>query len=118
MSEALLNIISNGVQAIGDRPGKVRVTLDAKPPKGMVTLLVEDSGCGIPPEHLQRIFDPFFTSKEVGRGTGLGLSIGYGIIEECGGGVRVESRPGQGSRFFIDLPLPQNDFAAHLKAGR
>ena len=111
MSEALLNIIINGVQAVGEGPGEVRVHLDSadKSDSGSVTLVIEDSGCGIAPEDLPHIFDPFFTRKKVGEGTGLGLSIGYGIIEECLGTVRVESAPGAGTRFFITLPLPRPD---------
>ena len=119
MSEALLNIIINGIQAVGEGPGEVRVYLDGAArldstarldtePES-VTLVVEDSGCGIAPEDLPHIFDPFFTRKKVGEGTGLGLSIGYGIIEECLGTVRVESVPGSGARFFITLPLPRPD---------
>ena len=57
------------------------------------------------PETLQRIFDPFFSTKEVGQGTGLGLYVVYGIIEEHKGSIRAESTPGQGTTFFIRLPL-------------
>ncbi len=105
MSEALLNIIINGIQAVGDGPGEVVISLAGESPEGMVTLVVADTGSGIEAADLPHIFDPFFTRKEVGKGTGLGLSIGYGIIEECNGRVRVESEPGKGARFFIDLPL-------------
>ena len=105
MSEALLNIIINGIQAIGAGPGKVSIHLGENPPEGMIRLLVEDSGSGIAPADLPHIFDPFFTRKEVGKGTGLGLSVGYGIVEECGGRIRAESEPGKGTRFILDLPL-------------
>jgi two-component system NtrC family sensor kinase len=65
---------------------------------------VIDTGVGISEEHLNKIYDPFFTTKEIGRGTGLGLSVTYGIIQEHSGKISVESRPGQGSRFILELP--------------
>ncbi|MDQ3697059.1 MAG: ATP-binding protein, partial [Gemmatimonadota bacterium] len=66
---------------------------------------VADSGPGIPPELLDRIFNPFYTTKQVGEGTGLGLSISDGIVREHGGHIRVESRPGSGVTFLVELPL-------------
>jgi CheY-like chemotaxis protein len=69
-----------------------------------VSLHVIDNGPGIFREHLERIFDPFFTTKEPGEGTGLGLSLVHSIIAEHGGEIRVESEPGQGATFILDLP--------------
>ncbi len=66
---------------------------------------VSDTGSGIPPEHLARIYDPFFTTKAIGRGTGLGLSISYGIVHEHGGAIRCDSAVGQGTRFTVMLPI-------------
>ena len=66
---------------------------------------VADTGSGIPPEHLARIYDPFFTTKAIGRGTGLGLSITYGIVHEHDGTIRCDSAVGQGTRFTLALPL-------------
>ena len=66
---------------------------------------VADTGLGIPPEHLQRIYDPFFTTKQEGRGTGLGLCVCQGIIRSHGGEIAVESEPGQGARFLVKLPI-------------
>jgi two-component system, NtrC family, sensor kinase len=63
-----------------------------------------DTGMGIAPEHIARIYDPFFTTKEVGQGTGLGLALSYGIIQEHGGRIFVESRPNEGAHFTIKLP--------------
>jgi signal transduction histidine kinase len=65
---------------------------------------VSDTGSGIPPEHLARIYDPFFSTKAIGRGTGLGLSISYGIVREHEGMIRCESAVGQGTRFILTLP--------------
>jgi two-component system NtrC family sensor kinase len=70
----------------------------------MVELAVSDTGCGIPAANLQRIFDPFFTSKEVGKGTGLGLSVSYGIVKAHGGAIKVDSVVGEGSTFRVRLP--------------
>ena len=65
---------------------------------------VADNGCGIKPEHLDKVFDPFFTTKPVGQGTGLGLSVSYGIIEQHGGSIELESEVDIGSTFTIRLP--------------
>ena len=66
---------------------------------------IEDTGTGISDEDIKRIYDPFFTTKEIGEGTGLGLSVSYGIIQEHSGRISVESRPGLGSAFRLQLPL-------------
>jgi two-component system NtrC family sensor kinase len=72
---------------------------------------VDDTGCGIKKEHLDRIFEPFFTTKPVGKGTGLGLSVSYGIIQQHGGKLTVESRENLGSSFTITLPLAETPVA-------
>jgi signal transduction histidine kinase len=66
---------------------------------------VNDTGIGIPPEHLARIYDPFFTTKADGRGTGLGLAVTYGIVQEHGGTLSCQSDTGQGTSFRLVLPL-------------
>jgi len=85
-----------------DRP--VQRGADMMPPGDYVLIEVADSGTGISPENLGRIFEPFFSTKEVGAGTGLGLSTVYGILRQTGGFVFVDSAPGQGAKFSIYLP--------------
>lgn len=114
LQQVLLNLAMNGIQAM---PGGGELSLRVKPEVTVTrpgaetaemgpwcSIRVEDQGEGIPPEDLPHIFDPFFTTKEVGRGTGLGLSIAYGIVEEHGGWIEVESTPGRGSVFTVFLP--------------
>ena len=86
------------------RPGHDPRSRRAAAPHG-VRLEFDDDGPGIPREIRSRIFEPFFTTKPVGEGTGLGLSLSHGIVERHGGGIRVESEPGRGATFVIDLPL-------------
>ena len=83
-----------------------------------VQLSVEDSGFGIPKENLSKIFEPFFTTKEIGNGTGLGLSTVYGIVKQSGGFIFADSKPGQGSRFDIFLPVHHGEAAASEIAKR
>jgi signal transduction histidine kinase len=71
----------------------------------LVNIDVADTGSGIAADHLARIYDPFFTTKGTRKGTGLGLSVTYGIIREHGGAIEVESEPGAGTRFHVELPL-------------
>jgi len=107
--EALLNLIINSVQAIGDADGTITITTSRE--AGHKVLTISDNGPGMPPDTLQRIFDPFFSTKEVGQGTGLGLYIVYGIIEEHRGTIRVDSAPGEGTSFIIRLPLEPEENA-------
>jgi two-component system NtrC family sensor kinase len=114
IKQVVMNLLVNAQQAI-DGSGVVTVHTrlcadtgavpDGKVPTAMVELTVSDTGCGIPAANLERIFDPFFTSKEVGKGTGLGLSVTYGIVRTHGGRITVESIPGEGSTFHVFLPV-------------
>ena len=74
-------------------------------------MMVRDTGAGIPEEDLDKIFEPFFSTKEVGKGTGLGLSICYGIIEAHGGRIEVESKVSEGTTFRVILPV----LSSHLR---
>jgi two-component system NtrC family sensor kinase len=71
----------------------------------MIEIAIQDTGCGIAEQDLGRIFDPFFTSKEVGKGTGLGLSVSHGIVKAHGGAIHVHSEVGRGTLFRIHLPI-------------
>ncbi|MDC0720009.1 ATP-binding protein [Nannocystis bainbridge] len=101
LEQVLLNLFSNAVDAM-PRGGRIRIRLDRE--DGRVVLEIADEGCGIPPEILDRIFDPFFSTKDIGKGTGLGLAISYGIIKDHGGDILVRSQPGLGTTFTIHLP--------------
>jgi signal transduction histidine kinase len=105
LNQVFLNLLMNACDAIEGqrRPGRVRIST-RRTPEG-VRLVFEDDGPGIPEEARGRIFDPFFTTKAVGQGTGLGLSLSHGIVERHGGRIQVESAPGGGARFAIELPL-------------
>ena len=103
LQEVFVNLMSNGVDAM---PAGGTLTLRTRSgPNGMVTVEVADSGAGIPPEHLGKLFTPFFTTKPVGKGTGLGLAIVYGIIKMHRGQINVRSQVGQGTTFTIQLPV-------------
>ena len=102
--QVVMNLIQNAADACADRPSpRLAITLTAQ--GGEAHIAFADNGGGIAPEHLSRVFDPFFTTKPVGKGTGLGLSISYGIVEQHGGTLAVESTPGQGTCFTVTLPL-------------
>jgi signal transduction histidine kinase len=105
IDQVLMNLVTNGAQAIGGRPGGGTIRIRAKAEGDTAVVTVSDDGPGIPPELLPRIFDPFFTTKDVGEGSGLGLSIVHGIIERHGGKISVESEPGHGATFTVRLPI-------------
>jgi len=87
----------------GTEGGEITVGA-AKKDKGKIVIWVKDNGIGISPENLKNVFRPFFTTKPPGKGTGLGLSVCYGIIENMGGTIEVESEKGVGTTFIITLP--------------
>jgi two-component system NtrC family sensor kinase len=101
LQQVFLNLFINARDAM--TPGGT-LTVESGNDSAIVRIDVSDTGQGIAPEHLNRIYDPFFTTKSARKGTGLGLSVSYGIIQEHGGTIEVFSRPGIGTRFRLELP--------------
>ncbi len=107
LQQVVLNLVTNAVQAIGNRAGTVKIGLDAPEPGEhgrKVVLRVEDDGCGMTPETMQRIFEPFFSTKEKGEGSGWGLAVAHAAVREMGGTIGVRSRVGEGTVFTVELP--------------
>lgn len=105
LTEALLNLLLNAIQAIPEPPGVISITAGMDSENKNAVIAIEDTGTGIDENSIQKIFDPFYTTKNVGKGTGLGLAVVYGIIKKHNGTIRVESKLGQGTKFIITLPL-------------
>ena len=103
IGQVVTNLVVNAIDSIANE-GTVTIRT-RRGSEETVLIEVEDDGCGIPPEAITKIFEPFFSTKEVGRGTGLGLSISYGIVQAHGGSLQAESKVGKGSRFRVVLPL-------------
>jgi len=116
VKQVVVNMLVNAQHAT-ERGGSIRVSTQRVPepiapepdaePVQMVQIVVADTGCGIPEQDLPRIFDPFFTSKEVGKGTGLGLSVSHGVVKGHGGAIRVESAVGRGTTLRVYLPIAE-----------
>jgi two-component system NtrC family sensor kinase len=104
LQQVFLNLFINAIQAMLDG-GTLQIRAHSSSDRQLMVIDVADTGVGIDPEHLPRIFDPFYTTKQVGRGTGLGLSVTYGIVEKHGGHIDVKSRKGEGTTFTVTLPL-------------
>jgi PAS domain S-box-containing protein len=102
LQQVFLNLFLNARDAM---PKGGWLTIVTRASGDSATIEVADTGSGIPADQLSRIYDPFFTTKDIGKGTGLGLSITYGIVQEHGGAIACESAPGQGTRFSLTLPL-------------
>ncbi len=121
IEQVIVNLVVNAQDAIvakGDMAGTVtlktyavsaadvrRMGSDFLPVADYTALSVSDTGIGIPPENVSKIFEPFYTTKEVGKGTGLGLSTVYGIVKQSGGFIFADSRPGEGATFSVYLPV-------------
>lgn len=121
--QVIMNLATNAAQAMNESGGRLtfristvqidRTQSASVAPGNYVKLLVEDTGCGIAPEHVGRVFDPYFTTKPVGEGTGLGLSVVHGIVQSHDGAIRIINRPGRGTTFEVVFPqidaLPQQE---------
>jgi PAS domain S-box-containing protein len=102
LQQVLLNLSLNACEAM---PEGGKLTISTSVEDGKVLMKVTDTGCGIKKEHLDQIFEPFFSTKPVGKGTGLGLSVSYGIVQQHGGTLEVESQVGKGTTFTLALPI-------------
>ena len=115
--QVLMNLCTNAAHAMEENGGRLEVQLEnirleqeanpqlwALPPGNYVKLSVEDAGHGIAPDIIDRIFDPYFTTKKPGKGTGMGLAVSHGIVKSCGGAISVDSRSGRGTRFEVYFP--------------
>jgi signal transduction histidine kinase len=114
--QVVLNLLVNARQALGNRPG-ARIHLETRAGAREVELEVRDNGPGIPETVMDRVFDPFFTTRGPDEGTGLGLAIAHDIAREHGGALEVSSRPGQGASFVLRLPVQQAELV-QAGAGR
>ena len=125
--QVVMNLMTNAYQAMEEKGGTITVELEnvMPDPKEQITtgsktnrcvrLSVGDTGMGIPPDIENRIFDPYFTTKTDKKGTGLGLSTVHGIVKSMDGHIRLETRPGKGTRFDIYLPAHPGLLAAQKK---
>ena len=108
LEQVFINLLTNARDALIDAKRKT-IRIASSRDEERIRIAFSDTGPGIPAEIQQRIFDPFFTTKEVGTGTGLGLSITYSILKEYGGDISVESRPGKGATFMVELPFAEEE---------
>lgn len=126
--QIIMNLCTNAAHAMASKGGELTITLtqetldtdffrrtiDLKPGR-YLRLSVSDTGCGMTPEIMAAIFDPYYTTKDIGEGTGLGLAVVHGIIKDCGGDIRVQSEVGKGSRFDLYFPTAQAQTTANGK---
>jgi two-component system NtrC family sensor kinase len=103
LQQVLVNLATNAYQAMSSCTRRGKLVVETKAGEGVIHIGFHDNGPGISKEHQRKIFDPFFTTRA--DGTGLGLSISYGIIKEHRGEIFVESAPGKGTSFLIDVPI-------------
>ena len=109
LQQVFLNMITNALDAHEGKPyGTIRITTITEDHGRKVKVTIGDKGGGIRPEHIEQIFNPFFTTKPVGKGTGLGLSICYSIIKRLGGKIEVKTEAGEGTEFFIMFPVTRS----------
>jgi len=102
LNQVFMNILLNGIQSI---KGKGNIWIKSELKGSWISIVIKDDGIGMGKQELNKIFDPFYTTKPVGEGTGLGLSISYGIIENHGGSITVESEIDSGTEFTINIPI-------------
>jgi signal transduction histidine kinase len=105
MTQVLVNLIKNGAEAMEGRSGVIRVAASEVPDTDRVRFSVSDQGTGISASARDKIFQPFFTTKSIGKGTGLGLPISYGIGKMHNGNIWFETEPGVGTTFYVEIPI-------------
>jgi signal transduction histidine kinase len=111
MGRVILNLINNAFYAIDEKKKsgvenyEPTVSVSTKKGKDKIEIKIKDNGNGIPQKVLDKIFQPFFTTKPTGQGTGLGLSLSYDIVKAHGGEIKVETKEGEGTEFIFQLPL-------------
>jgi signal transduction histidine kinase len=107
LHQVFLNMVMNAEQAIASTgtPGRIEITTAIADARDRIVATVRDTGNGIPDDALSRIFEPFYTTKDVGKGTGLGLAIAYGIVQEHGGHIAAANHPDGGAIFTVELPI-------------
>ena len=103
--QVLVNLLANATDAIAESEGSGTITASTSVAQDRVLIEIDDTGSGVSPEVQAKMFDPFFSTKKIGKGYGLGLSISLSLAEALGGGLTVESRAGEGSKFCLSLPL-------------
>ena len=105
ITQVLVNLVKNGVEAMEGCSGVVRVSAFETPDQHRLHVAVSDEGGGIPQSARDKVFQPFFTTKSIGKGTGLGLPISYGIVKMHQGTIWFDSEVGQGTTFHLELPM-------------
>ncbi|MFP4168412.1 MAG: sensor histidine kinase [Desulfonatronovibrionaceae bacterium] len=110
LQQVLFNLINNAFDAMDPEGGELDIRIYRE--KEEIVLEVEDTGVGIEPEQMERVFDPFYSTKPAGQGTGLGLSICYGLVRKWGGQIRASSTPGKGTLIRFTIPLSLADHAS------
>ncbi len=112
LHQVFINLVTNACHAVDGDAGELEVAARHDATSDVVVVRVKDNGCGIPPDHVEHVFEPFFSTKGEGKGTGLGLSIVRNIVQQHGGRIRVASEAGRGTTFEVSLPVPPRPLAA------
>ena len=107
LQQVFVNMIVNALHAM-PKGGDLNICTRISQNNKFIEIEISDTGCGIPQEHLSKLFDPFFSTKSTGEGTGLGLSVSLGIIQMHNGTIDVKSKIGEGTTFVIGLPAEKN----------
>jgi signal transduction histidine kinase len=109
LGQVLINIIRNAMQALPEGRGRIILTTKLSPATDTVLVECRDTGLGIPSRLLKDVFNPFFTTKTVGRGTGLGLYLSHEIVRRHGGQIRIASEEGRGTAVTVELPRSRRE---------